>query len=55
LLLVAAALTLSACAPPGPSIKERADEALARKRSNKEREEFAKSLPPTDAKPIYKP
>jgi ribosomal protein L12E/L44/L45/RPP1/RPP2 len=52
----AAILTaLAACAAPGPSMKERAEEAAQRKKANKENEEFAKSLPPTDAKPIFKP
>lgn len=53
--LGAAALLLGACGPQGPSMKQRADEAAARKKANKESEDFAKSLPPTDAKPIFKP
>lgn len=53
--LVAVGVLLSACGAPGPSLKERADEAAQRKKANKEQEEFAKSLPPTDSKPIFKP
>lgn len=55
LLLGLAATLLSACGSQGPSLKERADEAAQRKKSNKEQEDFAKSLPPTESKPIFKP
>jgi hypothetical protein len=46
---------LAGCGAPGPSIKERVDEAAARRKQNKEREDFASSLPPTQSKPVYKP
>ncbi|MFL6527908.1 MAG: hypothetical protein ACJ8I9_04690 [Chthoniobacterales bacterium] len=52
---VAIIASLAACGAPGPSIKERADEAAQHKKANKENEEFAKTLPPTNAKPIFKP
>ena len=39
----------------GPSIKQRADEAVTEKKQHKEQEEFTKSLPPTEGKPIYQP
>jgi hypothetical protein len=39
----------------GPSIKQRADEADATRKAHKQQEEFAKSLPPTQAPPVYKP
>lgn len=55
LLLASAAAFFGGCASQGPSLKERADEAAQRRKSHKEQEEFTKSLPPTDSKPIFKP
>jgi predicted small lipoprotein YifL len=52
---LAAEFTLAGCGSQGPSIKQRADEAALRKKQNKEEEDFARSLPPTQAKPVYKP
>ena len=54
-LLAGTATVLVACAAPGPSIKQRADEATERRKANKASEDFAKTLPPTDSKPIFKP
>ena len=54
-VVVAILASMAACGAPGPSMKERADEAAQRKKANKENEDFAKTLPPTDAKPIFKP
>jgi hypothetical protein len=49
---VAAEFTLAGCGPQGPSIKQRVDEAAVRKSENKEKEDFASGLPPTQSKPV---
>ncbi len=53
-ILIGATAALVGCAQ-GPSIKQRADEAVTERTKNKQSEEFAKSLPPTQSTPIYKP
>lgn len=53
-IAIAIAASLGACGG-GPSIKQQADERAQRNAAVKKQEDFARSLPPTEAKPIYKP
>ncbi|MFL6583570.1 MAG: hypothetical protein ACJ8KU_03530 [Chthoniobacterales bacterium] len=55
LALFAAVISVPGCGPPGPSIKQQADEHAATKKAQKQEEDFARSLPPTQSKPVYKP